>query len=75
MAYPVLNTFKETEHDGHVYQKGATYPAEGFKETKKRVEFLQKKHKKYGVPFLGTPKPEKKDDDKKEIGEKSGDKK
>ena len=73
MAYKVLNTFREKEHDDHVYKKGHTYPAKGFKETKKRVEFLQKKHEEYGVAFLETPEPT--EEPKKETSKKSSDKK
>ena len=52
MSHKVLNTFKEKEHDNTVYKAGELYPKEGFKSTKKRVEFLQKKHLEYGVAFL-----------------------
>lgn len=77
MAYKVLNTFREKEHDDHVYQKDDSYPVEGYKATKKRVEFLQKKNEEYdGMVFLETPK-EKEDDkeEKQESGKKSSDKK
>lgn len=58
MTYKVLNTFKENEHDGFVYQEGKSYPKEGYKADPKRVEFLQKKHPEYGVAFLETPEKE-----------------
>lgn len=52
----VLNEFIEREHDFTLYTKGETYPKKGFKANDKRVDFLQKKHFKYGVAFLETPK-------------------
>ena len=65
MTYKVLNTFKEKEHGGTVYQKGDVYPKDGFEANAKRVEFLQKKHPEYGVAFLETPKDEPKTAPKK----------
>lgn len=52
MAYKVINRFKETRHDGHVYEVGDTYPVEGHKLVKARAEFLTKKNETYGVAFL-----------------------
>lgn len=83
MAYKVLNTFKEKEHDNHIYEEGHIYPAEGYKADEKRVEFLQKKHEEYDVKFLETPKVKdskgesNKESDKKtkETSKKSDDKK
>ena len=73
----VLNTFREKEHDDHIYEEGQMYPAKGYKATKKRVEFLQKANKDFDNKiFLETPKQEEKPkDEKKESGEKSDDKK
>ncbi|MCY9770494.1 hypothetical protein M5X06_27310, partial [Paenibacillus alvei] len=48
----VVNRFKAEEHDGHVYQPGDIYPAEGFEANAERVAFLSKVHPKYGVMFL-----------------------
>lgn len=77
MRYKVLNTFREKEHDDHVYKKGQLYPAEGYEATKKRVEYLQQKNDEFdGKIFLETPKEEDdKKDEKKESGKKSDDKK
>ena len=50
--YKVINRFQETHHDGHVYEKGDTYPAKGKKLVKARAEFLTKIHEEYGVAFL-----------------------
>lgn len=50
--YKALNTFKEVDHDGTVYEAGDPYPKEGFKAEKKRVAFLQDLHPEYGVRFL-----------------------
>ena len=72
MSYKVLTTFREKEHGGHVYEKGKPYPADGYKATKKRVEFLQQKHKEFGVAFLESPKEEpKKEEPEKEAKKKS----
>lgn len=74
--FKVLNTFREKEHDDHIYEKGQMYPAEGYKATKKRVEFLQKENEEFdGMVFLETPKETGKKDDEKETGKKSSDKK
>lgn len=48
----VINDFTETHHDNIVYRKGETYPKEGYQADEERVEFLQKVHPFYGVPFL-----------------------
>lgn len=77
MEFKVLNTFREKEHDGHIYEEGQMYPAEGYKATKKRVEYLQKENEEFdGMVFLETPKEtDDKKDDKKDSGKKSSDKK
>lgn len=83
MAYKVLNTFKEKEHDNHIYEEGHIYPAEGYEADEKRVEFLQKKHEEYDVKFLETPKAKESkgaskgetEKGKKETTKKSDDKK
>ncbi len=73
----VLNTFREKEHDDHVYEEGQMYPAEGYKATKKRVEFLQKKNDAFdGKIFLETPKETNgKKEEKKDTTKKSDEKK
>lgn len=48
----VVNVFKETEHDGHIYSVGDVYPAEGYEADSKRVEFLSQVHPKYKKIFL-----------------------
>ncbi|MFF5993708.1 hypothetical protein AAGS61_02985 [Lysinibacillus sp. KU-BSD001] len=50
--YKVINRFQEKNHDGHVYEEGKPYPAEGKKLVKARAEFLTKVHAEYGVAFL-----------------------
>lgn len=50
--YRVLATFKENNHDGTVYEKDGTYPKEGYKTTKKRIEELTSDKNKYKHPFL-----------------------
>ena len=61
--YKVINRFQEKNHDGHVYEKGDTYPATGKKLVKSRAEFLTKRHAEYGVAFLEEIE-EKKDPEK-----------
>lgn len=51
-AFKVINRFKDNQQDGHVYEIGDAYPADGKKLDEKRAEFLTKKHAKYGVVFL-----------------------
>lgn len=50
--YKVINRFEEKNHDGHVYEVGDPYPANGKKLVKTRAEFLMKVHAKYKVAFL-----------------------
>lgn len=54
MAYPVLHDFIEKNHKNALYKKGEEYPKTNFKADPKRVAFLQKKHRKYKVAFLGS---------------------
>lgn len=58
--YKVLNDFTEKIHGNTVYRKGDTYPKESFEADQKRIEFLQKVHPTYGVPFLDSPVEEPK---------------
>ncbi len=50
--YRVVRRFKDTKHDGHIYQVGDVYPAEGYKATKKRLEELATTKNKYGKVFI-----------------------
>ncbi len=50
--YEVVSKFKETKHDGHVYEVGDTYPKEGAKATKARLEELSTTKNKYNKPFI-----------------------
>lgn len=50
--YEVLITFTEKNHEKHLYKKGESYPAKGYKATKKRVNELQNDNK-YNKVFLG----------------------
>lgn len=51
-VYKVINRFKDKQHNGHIYEVGNTYPAEGKKLVKSRAEELTKVHPKYGIAFL-----------------------
>ena len=58
--YKVINRFQDKNHDGHVYEVGDTYPAEGKKLVKTRAEFLTKVHNDYGIAFLEAVEEPKK---------------
>lgn len=60
--YKVINRFKEKQHDGHIYEMGDVYPVEGKKLVKARADFLTKTHAEYGVAFLVTIEPPKKEE-------------
>ncbi|WP_110931068.1 termination factor Rho [Paenibacillus bouchesdurhonensis] len=51
-SYKVVRKFKDTKHNGHVYEVGETYPAEGQKTTKARVKQLSTTNNKYGKVFI-----------------------
>lgn len=55
--YKVINRFQEKNHDGHIYEQGDIYPAEGKKLVKTRADFLMKRHATYGVAFLEEVAP------------------
>lgn len=52
MQAKVVNRFKESEHEGHVYEPGDTYPAEGFEANSERIAFLAQVHPKYKKIYL-----------------------
>lgn len=57
--YKVVREFKETKHDGHVYEVGDSYPKEDAKATKARLEELsttKNKYKKVYIEEVVTPK-------------------
>lgn len=59
--YKVVREFKETKHDGHVYEVGDPYPKEGEKATKARLEELstsKNKYKKVYIVEVVAPKDE-----------------
>jgi hypothetical protein len=64
MAYKVINTFLEKNHENLVYNKGDVYPSEGFEADPKRVTFLRSKRNKYKIAFLGEEIKEEKVEDK-----------
>lgn len=51
MPYKVINTFNDNDHKT-LYNKGETYPKEGFEENPKRIKELQGIHPKYKRSFL-----------------------
>ncbi|KGR89040.1 hypothetical protein [Lysinibacillus odysseyi] len=59
--YKVVRRFKETKHDGHVYEVGDIYPAEGKKATKARLEELSTKKNKYEQIFIEEVAPKDKE--------------
>lgn len=58
--YKVINRFQEKNHDGHVYEVGDNYPADGKKLIKARAESLTEVHEEYGVAFLKVVEEPKK---------------
>lgn len=50
--YKVVREFKETKHDGHVYVVGDSYPKEGEKATKARLEELSTTKNKYKKVYI-----------------------
>ncbi|MED4887767.1 hypothetical protein [Lysinibacillus fusiformis] len=58
--YKVINRFKEKNHDGHIYEVGDNYPADGKKLVKTRAEALTEIHKEYDVAFLKAVEEPKK---------------
>lgn len=59
MAYKAIRQFKETKHDGHIYNVGDEYPTKGFKLAKSRADELKTNKNKYKVPFLEEVKESK----------------
>ena len=55
--YKVVRRFKEVKHDGHVYEVGDSYPKEGSKATKARLEELSTKKNKYEQIFIEEVAP------------------
>ena len=59
MAYKVIRRFKETNHDGHIYEVGDVYPKKGERATKTRLEALsttKNNYKKIYIEEVETPK-------------------
>jgi len=59
MAHRVVRRFQELKHDGHIYEVGDSYPKEGSKATKARLEELsttKNKYKKVYIEEVKTPK-------------------
>lgn len=50
--YKVVRKFKELKHEGHIYNVDDTYPAEGYKPSKARLEELSGTKNKYGKVFI-----------------------
>lgn len=50
--FKVVRRFKETKHDGHIYEVGDTYPREGSKATKARLEELSTGKNKYKQIYI-----------------------
>ncbi|WP_186328448.1 hypothetical protein [Paenibacillus sp. 32O-W] len=50
--FRVVRRFKELKHDGHIYQVGDTYPKEGSKATKTRLEELTTGKNKYKQVYI-----------------------
>ncbi|MER2111169.1 MAG: termination factor Rho [Solibacillus isronensis] len=56
--HKVVREFKDTKHNGHIYKVGDSYPKEGEKATKARLEELsstKNKYKKIYIEEVETP--------------------
>ena len=73
--YKVINRFKENNHDGHIYEIGDIYPADGKKLIKTRAELLTEVHKEYRVAFLKPVEEPKKATTKQASRQPSADEK
>ena len=67
--YKVINRFKETHHNDHIYEVGDDYPVKGKKLVEKRADFLTNIHPTYKMAFL--EKLEEETPKKKPIKKKS----
>lgn len=52
MGYKVVREFKEMKHEGHVYEVGDSYPKEGEKASKARLEELSTTKNKYKKVYI-----------------------
>lgn len=60
--HKVIRKFKETKHDGHIYNVGDTYPKDGEKATKARLDELATNKNKYQKIYIEEVKtPEDKE--------------
>ncbi|WKT75583.1 termination factor Rho [Lysinibacillus fusiformis] len=50
--YKVIERFKETKHDGHIYNVGDYYPVEGKRATKVRLDELSTTKNKCNQVFI-----------------------
>ena len=53
-TYNVVRKFRESEHDGRIYEVGDAYPAEGHKATQKRIKQLSTTNNKYGQIYIAA---------------------
>ena len=52
MEYKVINPFKDKENDNTKYNVGDPYPKGDLKTSKKRIEYLSKKHSEHNVAYI-----------------------
>ncbi|MEF2965040.1 termination factor Rho [Paenibacillus sp. M1] len=50
--YKVVRKFKETKHEGHIYEVGDIYPRDGAEATKARLKELSSTKNKYKKVFI-----------------------
>ncbi|KLR75276.1 hypothetical protein ABH20_00855 [Geobacillus sp. T6] len=50
--YVVIEAFKDAKDGQHIYRVGDTYPREGHKPSKKRIEELLSKGNRIGRPLI-----------------------
>lgn len=59
----IYKAFKDLEDDNYLYKKGDTYPREGLKPTKKRINELSSKKNKIGEVLIEAVKVEKENEE------------
>lgn len=59
----IYKAFKDLEDDNYLYKKGDTYPREGLKLTKKRINELSSKKNKIGEVLIEAVKVEKENEE------------
>jgi len=60
--YVVIKDFKDLQDRQHIYRVGDTYPREGYKPSKKRIEELLGNENRIGEPLIAEVDEEEGDE-------------